>query len=290
MTVDELSTYLNALSEFAPASTYHSHRNTLQPFAQYRERERAPTDELDVETAADFIINNANQRSVPTLNGEIDILGSYFAYLWESGPSITVLQIKTAIKKCVTGQAVNPSLKNKLTPLWASQSFDPQLQHRVETLITSLRRTEYGSRTHVFVELIVATSGRLSVLQQIDVGHIDRGAEAVSLQIPETHVVRNCNILQRRTVNLPSSTVDALETYLDYERHEHQIGQKQPLFTTHNGRACPGTLRRSIKEASQSVYIDRLVQNREFNSRRESEDAISILTPRDIRRYALSQL
>lgn len=258
MTEDNLSVYLRALSETTPESTYQSHKNTLQYFAQYCKDKRVPRDELDVETAANFIIDTANKKSVSTLSGEIDVLGSYLAYLWESAPSTAVSQIKSAIRKCVNFQSRNQSVKNKLSPLWSNYSLDSQLKHQIESLIACLRRSEYGSRAHVLIELIIATSGRLSVLQKIDIQHIDREAQTISLQIPETHVIRTCNILQRRTVNLPTNTVDALETFIKYERFKPQLGQKQPLFTTQNGRASLGTLRRSIKEASRYTYMHRL--------------------------------
>ncbi|AWB28499.1 hypothetical protein HARCEL1_12705 [Halococcoides cellulosivorans] len=149
---------------------------------------------------------------------------------------------------------------------------------KVPHVLAFLRQRQFGTRTHLFVEILLDTKGRPEQVRQIDLGDIDYEAQRVVVGVPETHLVSSSGLLTDRVANLSTTTLDALETYTEYERNEPEYScGGDPLFTTHNGRASSGTLRRSIKIAST-------------NASPESADESGPVLPNDIWQYAMSEI
>ncbi|NHX37284.1 MULTISPECIES: tyrosine-type recombinase/integrase [Halolamina] len=259
---DAVEQYLDSISRTFTEATVRSHKTTLQAFRQYCENHGLTEEKLTPEQAAKFHLTTADSKASSTVQGEIAILGRFLSGAWNTTPEIATAQIKTAVKR----EGTNGDHDSNQGPNLAVVQ-NPNYDHKqVEEFITRLRRCEFGNRAHVLVELLLETHGRIYQIQQLNLNDLDRVAGTIALKLRGTPSSQT----DTRTENLSEETLTALSTYIDHERDPID-STPEPLLTTHAGRATTDTLRRSIKRASKSHGQD------------------SIVTPIDIRRFALSR-
>lgn len=283
----EMQAYFETLSYHAPRTTVNSHRDSIRPFVSFCHDRGISFEGLAVTHVQTFLTPQLASHSIQTIKGHIDSLANFLAYLWICDPAIVKTQIYHSQNR---SSAKDDRIWTDL-PVDASPCLtpnDPRIAS-VEMLVDYLRQRRYGSRAHVFVELLTATMGQFSVIQQVDVDNLNLNESTAMIRIPQTHAVSAYGLLEERTAPLPSRTIDALELYLDQERVAVKKDDYSPLFTTPSGRVDPSTIRRSIKQASRTSLTTPIVQH-ETDDRVENklrDEKPSQITPSDIWRYSL---
>ncbi|WP_276299374.1 tyrosine-type recombinase/integrase [Halorussus lipolyticus] len=273
-------TYLDALSTNAPDSTFYGHQTALNIFVPWCRDEGLKKAELrttHVGHFADYLFAEAG-HSTATISGHLSSLSNFLAFLYQSDPALVKHRIATALHEY-------PS--KRFTEVWSelTTNCESTILDGVDSLLSYLRTRQFGTRTHVFAELVWDTKSRPKQIRQIDISALDLDGGIVLVGIPETHVVSDVGLVTHRTADLSSSTVEAIETYLNYERNEVTQNDCRPLFTTSNGRASPSTLRRSVKRANDSA-------SNYASSQNEVQEVLQThsIAPADIRDYAISTI
>lgn len=240
--------YLNALSTNAPDSTFFAHQSILRLFVPWCQDESLKKKGLQKDHIAQFAdyLYSEIGHSIATVTGHLSSLSNFLAYLHQSNPDLEKQQIAIALHEYSSSELTE--VKRRLIT-----DCETTTAKGVKALLSYLRKREYGTRTHVYVELIQETRSRPKQIRQIDISDLALGESRVSVNIPETHVVSDVGLVTHRIADLSDSTVDAIETYLNYERKEVAENDNKPFFTTSSGRASPSTLRRSVKRASKSA-------------------------------------
>lgn len=273
-------TYLDALSTNAPDTTFYGHQTILNIFIPWCRDEALK--KADLETShlarfADYLFSEVG-HSTATISGHFSSLSNFFSYLYQSDPDLLRHRIAIALHEY-------PSRRFKEVRTELTTDCESTTSDGVDALLSYLRTRQFGTRTHVFVELVWDTKSRPKQVRQIDISALDLDGGIVLVGIPETHIVSDVSLVTHRTADLSSSTVEAIETYLDYERNEVAQNDCSPLFTTSNGRASPSTFRRSVKRANDLASNYASSQNEV----REMLQTHSI-APADIRACALSTI
>lgn len=241
-------TYLNALSTNAPDTTFYGHQTILNifiPWCRTEALEKADLQKSHIARFANYLFSEVG-HSTATISGHLSSLSNFLAYLYQSDPDLLKHRIATALHEYPARRYTE--VRSELTTDCESTTSDG-----VDALLSYLRTRQFGTRTHVFAELIWDTKSRSKPIRQIDISALDLDEGVVLVGIPETHVVSDVGLVTHRTADLSSSTVKAIETYLNYERNEVAQNDCRPLFTTSNGRASSSTLRRSVRRASDSA-------------------------------------
>jgi site-specific recombinase XerD len=286
-----MQSYFQTLSQHAPQTTVNSHRSSIRPFVTFcLEIGVSSRDVLSVTHVHEFLKSRLASHSTETIKGHIDSLANFLAYVWTSDPAIVKARIYDSPNEFSTGGGATwADISAAASP--GLDANDPQIA-AVEMLLDYLRHRRYGSRIHALVELLTATAGQPSVVQQVDVDDLDRNESRVTIQISQTHAVSAHGLLQERTVSLPSRTMDALGVYLDHERVVVEDDDCPPLFTTPAGRVDPSTIRKSIKKASQTSLttpvVERSICDRSATDSRDDEP-VQTVTPSEIWQYSLTQ-
>jgi hypothetical protein len=171
-----------------------------------------------------------------------------------------------------------------------SFSIDPRIARSVDALRVYLRQRQYGTRTHAFVEFIHATTGRPTQIRLLDHPDLHLDERTASIALPETYIIATKGLHNERTAVLPPYLTNILETYLEHERKTPSQSDCQPLFTTTHGRASVGTLRRSVKLASERA-LDYYAATHEPNpDDPSSANSVTTVVPSDIWREALNEV
>ncbi|WP_076611038.1 tyrosine-type recombinase/integrase [Natronorubrum thiooxidans] len=164
----------------------------------------------------------------------------------------------------------------------------------IESLISDLRQRQFGTRTHAYLELLLDTKSRPEQIRQLNLKDLALKRGQVRVGIPDTHVVNTVGLVTERSVALTKKTVDAVETYVEYERDDVIKTEAEPLFTTLNGRASRSTLRRSIKRASQEAVSNSSLTQQPSGASLTEHDVSEIqpqpITPNDVWQYATSKI
>jgi len=159
-----------------------------------------------------------------------------------------------------------------------------RMQIAVETFINYLRESQYGSRTHGIVELILATHAPHKYIRKLNCEDIDLEKGTLEVGIPKTSAVRKYDLRSTRTVELPTHTVKAIRTYWEYDRKDLTGRDRSPLFTTSAGQISTATLHRSIQKQSESALSPAKIPSS------QKADSPESLSAKDIRQYSLTQI
>jgi integrase len=155
----------------------------------------------------------------------------------------------------------------------------------IQTLLSYLRQSEVGTRAHVIAELVATEGLRVSGVRRLNTEDLDSSLDTLTL--PTTDKLSEA---EPREVKLSQPTQDALEMYLRYTRVESVDEHPEPLITTPAGRASLSTIRREIRQTSQSVLNGRDSRFSDENPENTQESRVEYITPHQLRRYALDQL
>lgn len=268
-----LQTYLDCIAGNVSVNTYQSHKSQLSTFYDWF---TAKTQEVlcPFDCAVHFLqfVASKSDLSQTTIKGYVSTLSNFFAYHDRRDPKILmnelglILQNTSHVKLQAVGECVVIDI----------ESIGGQaLKTRIPHFISGLRRRDFGTRLHVYVELLLDTMGRPEQVRKVDIADLVLSDGKVAVGIPETHVVSLSGLVTERVASLSDTTVDAIETYLEYERCGPPSDQREALLTTHKGRASPSTLRRSVRQTSRMTSSD-------------SIDQPQPIVPKDIWQYAMS--
>ncbi|WP_394324556.1 tyrosine-type recombinase/integrase [Halorhabdus tiamatea] len=270
---ETLDSYLDSISITVPVTTYRSHKSQLSTFYEWYDRQTgsAKVTECDIVVQFAQYLFSEPGCSTSTIRGYISTVANALAHHHERDPEILTYEIASAL--CASPESELQGLGHQIVD--GSKNEDEQ--NRVPRFLTNLRQRHFGTRTHAYVELLVDTKGRPEQIRQIDLADIDLERSSVNVGVPDTHLVSAAGLVTERVTRLTATTVDAVETYIEYERPDVGDDNERPVFSTHQGRVNPATLRRSIKQING-------------NSSPESADESRPVVPHEIWQYAMSTI
>jgi site-specific recombinase XerD len=179
--------------------------------------------------------------------------------------------LRLFIRWCGTINAVDPELHEVFATLLPKlRKTDEQSEAILEyetasELLTYLRKFEYGSRTHVLLEVLWHTGIRLGALVSLDVGDYDSEHERLAFtHRPESDTPLKNGEEGERMVALNREVCRALDDWIAYQRHEvtDEFG-REPLLTTRNGRMGRASIRDAVYRVSRPCYYGECPLNRD---------------------------
>lgn len=257
-----LNKYLDELSNISPSSTQQSHQTTLSIFTNWWLQQNLDQTRIGPKPVCDFISHliTESQHSLSTINGYICTLSNYISYCWKKNPQYIKAKIAFHFQKS------NPerykSVGNEVFGLLGTIDSTNDIKSDVcRSLLADLRRRRFGTRNHVYAELIDDTHSQPRQVQKINISDLNINEKTVVVGIPNTHVVSKVDLVTEQVVDLPPKTVEAIEQYIEYERNEQTQNGCRPLLTTSHGRASASTLRRATKQASKKAIKRSISEN-----------------------------
>ncbi|SIS22197.1 Site-specific recombinase XerD [Natronorubrum thiooxidans] len=289
-----IQSYLCTLSNEVPDSTYLSHKTTLQTFCEWCITNSVRFDGPIEEDVCQFIQHLLwdSDLAIATVRSHICSLGNYLAYAFQQNPELVMHHLASPLVG-----ASNPDLETlgkQIIGNRVSETSSVTSSDVIESLISDLRQRQFGTRTHAYLELLLDTKSRPEQIRQLNLKDLALKRGQVRVGIPDTHVVNTVGLVTERSVALTKKTVDAVETYVEYERDDVIKTEAEPLFTTLNGRASRSTLRRSIKRASQEAVSNSSLTQQPSGASLTEHDVSEIqpqpITPNDVWQYATSKI
>ncbi|WP_248299511.1 tyrosine-type recombinase/integrase [Halorhabdus amylolytica] len=270
---ETLDNYLDSISSAVPVTTYRSHKSQSSTFYEWYDEQTCSPEVTECDIVVQFAqyLFSESGCSTSTIRGYISTVANALAYHHERDPEILTYEIASAL--CASPESQLQKLGDQLVD--GTKNEDEQNQ--VPRFLANLRQRHFGTRAHAYVELLVDTKGRPEQIRQIDLADLDLERSSVTVGVPDTHLVSVAGLVTERVTRLTATTVDAVETYIEYERPDLDGDSEQPVFSTRQGRVSPATLRRSIKQMSES-------------SSPESAGESRPVVPHDIWQYAMSTI
>ncbi|MDH5020363.1 hypothetical protein [Halobacterium rubrum] len=281
---DSVDTYLGTLRQEVAEPTFYSHQNTLQKFVSWHcdEGNNIPLANL-VGGFTEHLFYEAN-LTLDSVVGHIYTILNYGAYHTGECPDILRMSLVPILQNVSCGEATRRTLVDEF-----SVNPSPAVRRSVQDLVLYLQEREYGTRTHVYVELILAATARPEQVRQLDKSDLTQ-SRAAHLNISDTYIVARTGLQQTRTTQLPPDVVEVLETYLQHEHKNPRTSDCQPLLTTSHGRASTSTLRRSVKQASEAAHGYAAIRDDSQRQDLDSPDKPPTVVPSDVWRVALNEV
>jgi len=272
----KLETYLDFISSFAQDTTVASHKSTLVTFGQSHEEAS-----ITVDNIAEYIVETTSNKQHDTVNGEVPTFANYLAYLNRTSPAIVETEIRTAVSNRLnTGNTPRQPHRS----ITKSQLGDTHSQ-AVELLAQYLGKTDFGTRRHALVQLILETTIHPTLIPEINREDFHKDSRRIELPISSMYVLGRQDDV-RHIAQLPQETTVAIETYLDTDR----TAGEDALFTTVYGRISTDTIRRAIQAGFKSAIQAASAQPDRYSVHPdEIPDTVDSLSPKTIRHYALNQ-
>ncbi|RLM96982.1 site-specific integrase [Haloarcula sp. Atlit-7R] len=250
--VPSLRTYLDCIAGKVPDSTFYSHKSVLSEFCIWIDRHQielatAP-ENIAVQFLGSYLLNSNYSQS--TVRGHVSTISNFLAYQYRRDPQLLKIKIASALR-----EHPDSSLQDVGDSIIGDTETEPnsRLSSQIHDFITTLRQHQFGTRTHVYVEILLDTKSRPEQVRQLDFSDLNIDNGQILVGISETYVVRSVGLLTKRVCPLSATTLEALNIYLEYEREGSISDQRSPLLTTYDGRPSSSTLRRSVKQASASL-------------------------------------
>jgi len=277
--------YLNCLSEKVPTSTFTSHKYQILEFNRWLQSQNASSGNLSEQTAEFIYHLTANkQHSVDTIGGYVRALSNFIAYCRQDDPELVSVSLLATLQE---KQACEDLIEQVFGNLTKDSGPSGVTENKIDTFISYLRRSRFGSRTHAYVETILDTVAPVKKIQQIDLPDFD-GDQILGVGISDQSLVGKFNLVASRDVEIAENTTEVLDCYIDYSRNGSSNDGSVPLFTTAHGRAARSTLRRSVRRVSEDFFdTSDSVSEDHLNRLESSSKAPCIVLPSDIRWYAL---
>ncbi|SEW00724.1 hypothetical protein [Halobacterium jilantaiense] len=279
-------TYLQSLRVSTADATFFSHQNALRKFFSWYSPTANKPDSPG-NTLAEFakhLLTTLGQ-SVDTVAGHIHSLLNFLAFHHQSSPDELRVRLFSEIQLLSCPESAKESLSKEF-----GFQAGSEITRSVDALRAYLRQRQYGTRTHAYVELILAARARPTQIRLLNRSDLHLDEQTASIPLSETYLIAATGLHNEQTVDLPPDLTNVLETYIEHERKTPSQSGCQPLFTTIHGRASVGTLRRSVKLASEKAR-DYHCATRETNpDDRSPVDSVTAVVPSDIYRVALSDV
>ncbi|RQH01819.1 tyrosine-type recombinase/integrase [Natrarchaeobius oligotrophus] len=248
----EITEYLAELSKSVGATTYRSHKTVLVAYERWCASKDVSPKEGKSAQVARFLESRYLNRdySLETAYGHLCTLSNFHAVVKRADPELEKIRIVTHIdvSSSPSGKALRQRICDQFS---AATSPSGTSAKAVKELVAHLRERHYGCRTHVVTEVLLDTKGRIEPTRNLNIDDLDQERGTVEITVPDQFLV--ADLLATRTANLSKNTLDAIKTYLRYERKETHDSNPDPLFTTREGRVGASTLRKAVQRESKSV-------------------------------------
>lgn len=280
-------TYLQTVSKSASDSTFLSHQTTLTKLVEWCNTNSIKGEDLREERVVEFITHllSNEELGVDTVLGHVSSLANFLSYLFYHDPELVKIRIATHLQQKPSSnlQAVSRQITNIPDRETSIES--------VEALLSYLRQRQFGTRTHAYVEILQDTRSQPEQVRQLDLSEVSLCENTVTIGIPDSYVVKTVGLVTERPAELSSTTIEAVKTYIDYERNEGVQTNFNPLFTTTRGRASSSTLRRSIRQASEAAANYSSIETTSEASLSEAVESnvqFEPVVPNAIRQYSIT--
>ncbi|KAB1193464.1 tyrosine-type recombinase/integrase [Haloferax sp. MBLA0076] len=174
------------------------------------------------------------------------------------------------------------------------RSIDPETAKQI---LDYLRKYEYASFNHALFALLWDTGMRVGAARSLDFSDVYLEEMYVDLhhRSVEGTPLKNGDGGERQ-VNLHAWVCDVLEDYVDQKRVDNTDDfDRDPLFTTRQGRAHVNTLRARVTQVTQPcLYTGECPHDRSqddceaYQSREHAAKCPSSVSPHDIRRSSIT--
>lgn len=278
--------YLRTLRSKTPPTTVLSHQSSLKKFVTWCSTQR-PLSESTERVLSQFIwyLIDELELDVDTVVGHVYSLLSFCSCLYQESPAILQARLASELRARSFDKSSWDILVDEFDP-----QPTPEQQRSVNALLTYLRKRQYATRTHVFVEFVYETAGRPTQVRALNLSDIQLDQQFATISISENHVVATAGLHEDRTASLSSTLIGPLRTYLEHEHETQPQNEHQPLFTTAHGRASAGTLRKGVRSASNNAQ-EYASFDPETNCTEQGTPATAAtVVPSDIWRVALNEV
>ena len=126
-------------------------------------------------------------------------------------------------------------------------------------ILSYLRKYHYASRTHALMALLWHTGIRTGTVQALDVKDLDTERDRLQIRHrPDTETPLKNTDNAERYIALSAEVSDILQDYAEKSRHSvTDDHNREPLFTTKQGRPAKNSIRRNIYAATRPCSTGR---------------------------------
>ncbi|WP_152421936.1 site-specific integrase [Natrialba chahannaoensis] len=244
--------YLSELSSSVPDSTFWSHQTAIIKLGEWFPESNFSEVWLEDHHLCRFIeyLIESSTQDITTICGYINSLINFRSYVHQEDPTILKARLLSRMK---SSDVIEYSEINEHVLGISTRADSQNLSDQISSLVTYLRERQFGTRVHAYVELILDTCSQPGCVRYLDLEDVNSDNVTVVISIPETHLVSRAGLVTQRVANISPETSEALEEFIAYERKEPTESSDSPLLTTSHGRASESTLRREMKQASESA-------------------------------------
>jgi site-specific recombinase XerD len=169
--------------------------------------------------------------------------------------------LRVFIRFCETIDAVTEGLHDKIllpTLSTEDEQRDEILRsEQAETVLTYLSQFKYASRQHALIRLLWHTGMRLGAVHGLDVDDFDPDEKRLQVRNrPETMTPLKNGSEGERLVALDTQTCEVLDDWIAHRRPKvTDPNERDPLFTTEQGRISQSTIRETVYKVTRPCYI-----------------------------------
>lgn len=281
--------YLGQISRCAPTETFITHQQAISGLLEWAEAITWTNNDME-KLATEYLssITDTKHYSPSTVQGQVYSIANFLAYMCGEDPEILTARLLMGLEK-EAGKHILKSSSDIRNSWLLDSKFERSRSSNVGNLISYLRESHFGTRVHVFAELILDTKARPRLIRELDLSDFNAQDSTLDVGIGDNFLVGKLNIVTTRSVELEETTISALHHYFDLERPNPTVDGPHPLLATHHGRACESTLRRSMRNLSKGGLPDDSPYH-SSDSIEEQEDQQPPVLPSDIWRYAIREL
>jgi len=248
----QIETYLKRLARTSSSPTFASHQTTLRKFAAWKRNQgRSGPEWLRLTSIAAFCIKLQSEYAKDTVKGDIDSLANFLAYVSKDDPTLIKVRIASYLERygSILREGYQSQLEDTLLPPQPTE----ESQEAVGELLRYLRHHQFGTRTHAIVETIFDTKTRPYLISEISLGDFQQEVGSLRVKISEQHILSKSGLLQWRRAPLTQASVEALSTYVEYDRPGSYSEGTGPLFSTCHGSISKTTIRRLLRTATEKA-------------------------------------
>ncbi|WP_323173198.1 hypothetical protein [Natrialba sp. PRR66] len=244
--------YLSELSSSVPDSTFWSHQTAVIKLGEWVPESSFSEVWLEGHQLCRFIedLTKNTTQDITTICGYINSLINLQSFIHQEDPTILKARLLSRMR---SSDVIGDSEIDKRIHGISTGADIQNISDRISSLVTYLRERQFGTRVHVYVELILDTCSQPGCVRDLELEDINSDNNTVVISIPETHLVSKAGLVTQRVTNISPETSEALEEFIAYERKEPTEISDSPLLTTSHGRASESTLRREVKQATESA-------------------------------------
>lgn len=179
----------------------------------------------------------------------------------QSTLSIYLSTVRQFVEFCESIEAVAGGVSDKIVLPDRDRNARTEMldSDEADAILSYLRKYHYASRTHALMALLWHTGIRTGTVQALDVSDLDADRERLRIQHrPETETPLKNGEKAERFITLSTEVTKVLTEYVTESRHPTTDEyEREPIFTTKQGRMAKNTIRRSIYAATRPCATGR---------------------------------